>query len=98
MRRLGDEFSSETVVVSEQFGQVDVDEFAVADARAACNDVEIDAADPAEHERRERIMHGAAGGRKTVDPNADEIRGHPGRKVADIVATQDLCAAARRET
>lgn len=81
--------SSNSIVVTDKGLNIKIDELASLNPHTAGDDREPDIWRPAEHESCQRIMHGSASEFKRIEAEADEVSGHSGSKLADIVATED---------
>src|SRR5437764_3002459 len=83
-----DEGTGQRVVVGDQGRQVDVDELAALNAHAPIDDAEVNGGRLAEDQRGKGIVDGAPGEGQCVEAEADEVRRHAGREVANIVAAK----------
>src|SRR5438067_3611643 len=82
------EGTGQRVVLGDQSRQVDVDERAALNAHAPIDDAEVNRGRLAENQRGKGIVDSAPGEGQCVEAVADEVRGHAGREVANVVATK----------
>src|SRR5579885_1956430 len=78
-----------SIVTTDESGQVDIEQGLVLHAHAAIDDAQVNARRMAEDKRSQRVMRRAASECQRIETIADEVGGHTGGEIADIVATED---------
>src|SRR5579884_3466977 len=84
-----------SIVTTDQGGQIDIEQGLILHAHAAIDDAQVDTRWMTEDKRGQRIMWRAAGEFQRIETIADEVGSHAGGKIADIVTTQDGRASSR---
>src|SRR5579872_5666829 len=79
----------------DEYRQVNIEQLPILNSYSPIDDAQIDLWWVAENQRGQGIVNGPACQVECVEAVADEIGGHAGREIANIVTAQGSSAAAR---